>query len=51
MDGVSDPIYIKVERPVEGYEDVCDELVAEDFLDSKGAGFEWEVCKPDEVQW
>lgn len=47
---MSDPIYIKVERPVEGYEDVCDELVVEDFLVSKGEGWNFEIVKPDEVE-
>ncbi len=46
---MSDPIYIKVERPDE-YEDVCDELVVVDFLVSKGEGWDFEIVKPDEVE-
>jgi len=41
------PVYIKVERG-EGYDDVCDELVLEDFRQNPKA---WNVslCTPDDI--
>ena len=41
---MSDSVVIILKRP-EGYEDVCAELVAEDFLKNNGAGLEYEATE------
>lgn len=41
---MSSSVVIILKRP-EGYEDVCAELVAEDFLKNNGAGLEYEATE------
>ena len=41
---MSDSVVIILKRP-EGYEDVCAELVAEDFLKNNGAGLKYEATE------
>lgn len=44
---LTDEVLIAIKRP-EDYEDVAPELVAEDFINARGNGFEWHVVEQEQ---